>query len=781
MEVLSSYEDLARLTIVESPGVVEYTFSSGEITATADQPKIYVESARELAVQLDDLFLASGTTDQQVGDIAKSYLADAVPPEIQAELRQWNGAGSYSTLVVETVDSPWLADLPWELIPSALDGGLLVVRMAPTEDPPSPGLDAMTILLAGWSVLAGTAEPLPGIRRELEQMPKQLLNPDVRIAPVQAPTVEELASKAADVTPDVVHLVTANGFGPDPDKPVPKTPNAEATTYLLLDPEPGEGRGAKQQATRIEKMSDDELIAVLNDIPSLRLCVVNTQPSPPAASSPFFRKLITETGVPVLGWSGIIGDAIAADFSLFLYSRIVEGFSLPEAVRAFTRQFSEAQWVSGAIPVIWLPSDEWLDGSMMEPSEVEQSVDSAPPPATRLDLPTGPSTSPMPPVLTSEVSTSGTGGALVTIDFAPQESLFPSLLINGQDALKALSLIATEPCKVRLEIVCDAGGKSSVYRGVRSLLPGPNTIDIRGVGFPVLYELMESNEPRIVNFQIAVSIGPELLAQETRSVRWRARREWLDSDDSHPYLPSFVLPMSKAVAGLIHDAESVLTQIGGPQESSQNAARTIIDIAESADRHVKAIYQAMRARGLKYITPPGAPVFVLDPSEDPDAEPIAPDPDAPAAASLAQVRVQSGQLVRFPGDIVERGHATCHDLALLLAAAIEYINMRPVIVVLPGHTLVGFWVDNLAHEQFWRDRSAGGSTGFGSRWSLTSAELVQQVEAGAITMVETTMVTNPVARWTQAKKRGAKHLQQEVRAAVDVRRSRESIQPLSYD
>lgn len=786
MEVLSSYGWLAELTITETVDNIEYHFESGDVSHRALQPKDFLETAQALAARLDSLFFSASTTDDQVQAVADDFLSNAAPPEIVQQVKQWNGAGQDSVLVVEAVRSPWLADLPWELISSAIGGGLLVVRRTGLDGGPGPGLDAMTMLMAGWNVLP-TGQGLPGVKRELEQTPKQLVGDRVKVAPIQAPSLEQLVDKVAEVQPDVIHLVTANGYGVDPQEAssVEDWVDPASPSYLWLNPLLSDKRTYEQGTATPERLSGAELVDALADSKCLRLCVVNTMPNPPVAITPLLRTLITGLGVAVVGWIGAIEDSIGADFSVFLYSRLIEGATLPEAVRSFARQFADTQWVSGAIPVIWVPSTDWVDQPVMAAggegallatappeAEAEDEAEPAADPAPAVDGGSATGTPAEPPIAPATAE----GQPVVTIDFAPQESLFPSLLINGQDALKTLTLTASQECDVLLEIICDAGGRSSEYRRSRSLLAGPNTIDLRNVGFPVLYELMTSNEPRIVNFQVAVSIEDVLVAQITRSVRWRARREWLDSEESHPYLPSFVLPMSRSVADLIHDAEAVLTQIGGPQESFSGYKRDANERSASADRHMKAIYQAMRAWNLKYITPPGAPVFVLDPSEDPDAD----VPESGAIAALAQARIQSGQLVRFPDDIVERRHATCHDLSLMFAAAIEYVNLRPVITVLPGHTLAGFWTQDSFHTDFWLSRSLEGVSGFGSRWRMTGQELADLVEAEKVTMVETTMVTNPVATWEQAKRRGRKHIQQEVRAVIDVRRSRESIQPLSY-
>ncbi len=43
---------------------------------------------------------------------------------------------------------------------------------------------------------------------------------------------------------------------------------------------------------------------------------------------------------------------------------------------------------------------------------------------------------------------------------------------------------------------------------------------------------------------------------------------------------------------------------------------------------------------------------------------------------------------------------TCVDLALLLAACLEYIDIYPVVVLLSGHAFVGYWRNDEDHDRF---------------------------------------------------------------------------------
>jgi len=431
--------------------------------------------------------------------------------------------------------------------------------------------------------------------------------------------------------------------------------------------------------------------------------------------------------------AGAIQDAIAFDFALYWYQRLLEGNRLQEAMRSFTRQYSSRQWVLGAMPVVWLPSDEWLEKSVLQPAAI---------PDTGIQ-----------PIAKSEKRQVELLKAVtpVSIYFEPQPSLFPSLLINSQPAVKMLTLDSDAELNARIEIVCDAGGRTSAFRATRPLKTGFNSIDMRDIEFPVLYDLIESDERRIVNFEVSVWVEDVLVSQETRSVQWRARREWLSSPEALPYVPSFVVPMSQAVADLVRDAERILSQIGHPRDRFSGYFKNQAERADNTDLQMKAIFQALRDRELKYITPPGSPVYVPNPTtlelEDEETRHVTEDSSSPAGIS--------GQLVRLPDDIVRRGHGTCHDLALFLAAAAEYVNLRPLLVLLPGHTFFGLWLDQHAHDSFWRTAKSGHRvfrSTIGDRWMILQSELQELVEKDSVRLLEATYVTNRYATYEQARR-----------------------------
>lgn len=78
---------------------------------------------------------------------------------------------------------------------------------------------------------------------------------------------------------------------------------------------------------------------------------------------------------------------------------------------------------------------------------------------------------------------------------------------------------------------------------------------------------------------------------------------------------------------------------------------------------VKAIYEALSQAGIRYVT------SVLDFSDE---------------------QGPSTQYVRLPRQVLDQKQANCLDAVLLFASLLEAITLRPAIVLVPGHALLGW-------------------------------------------------------------------------------------------
>ena len=787
MVLLSEYETTGFLTVepaADSYKHVSFRFEAG-VEVDSEWPLAQLAGADSLTGQIEPTLFQPRKADARLREVAGHFVSWALPPLIRTTLIDWVSANPEveSTLVLEVRELDWVADLPWELLPAGLDLDLFVVRRAPESadlEAKQPGLDEARLLVAGWPELESGAR-LEGVMRQVGQIAARFRGELLEVDGVLSASVADLFDKVQAYQPHILHLAVANGF----EQFQPFGEEAEIVQLVL---------GPSGYQDIHAKIGGRKLVGDLSEVDSLAICVLNTSPNPVVPRSFLYRLLCTGLGTAVVGWGGAVQDTVAADFALYWYQRILEGATVVEAMRSFASQYTDRQWVLGAIPTVWVPSQEWLETPLLGAPAAEappEVVDEERAPLEAL----GPSkTSPEPATEGKRPRRLPLGGekpappdreALeIEIGFSPQPSLFPSLLINRQPAIRELTLDASRDATCRLEIVCDAGGQTSAFREVRPLRKGRNAIDVSATEFPALYGLIDSDERRIVTFEVSVSVDGELLDQETRSVPWRARREWLDSREAWPYVPAFVLPMSQAVGEIVSEAERVLAQIGNPRDRFSGYSRGKAHRAERARNQMKAIFHALRDRGLKYITPPGSPVYVLDPAVvetdgDPrKKEPAAAEKDETEAPELPTVARVSGQLVRLPDDVLRRGHATCHDLALLLASAAEYVSLRPLVVLLPGHTFFGLWLDDEAQSEFWKENQGAGRE-VGERWTISQRALEEQVnDKKTVLLLESTLVTNAYATFERAETEGRRLLQRKLDAAIDVRASRREVQSL---
>ena len=138
--------------------------------------------------------------------------------------------------------------------------------------------------------------------------------------------------------------------------------------------------------------------------------------------------------------------------------------------------------------------------------------------------------------------------------------------------------------------------------------------------------------------------------------------EWTGLTSLPEILCAFVTPNAGQIDTLLHEASTLLAArsdssgLNGYQSKSPERVYQIVG----------SIYDALRARGIRYSNPP---------------------------ASFEQ----TGQRVRFIDRILESGFATCLDISLLFASLMEQAGLHPLILLEEGHCYVGCW---LTEESF---------------------------------------------------------------------------------
>jgi len=244
--------------------------------------------------------------------------------------------------------------------------------------------------------------------------------------------------------------------------------------------------------------------------------------------------------------------------------------------------------------------------------------------------------------------------------------------------------------------------------------------------------------------------------------------EWVDTNESRIWLPSFVLPRDPAVARVIDRAQRYLMAISddpsagfsGYQAIDSDQPTNAPDLrCEGVDAQVRAIWSALLYElPLNYINPP--PVFS-----------------------------DYSQRLRTPSDVVDGGRGTCIDLALLLASCLEYVEIYPVLFLLKDHAFPGYWRDEGYYDSFLaalvgpevQDAEPGRPTP-GSRavqqysWYLEQAhfrEVLGEIHSGRLVPLETVSLTEHVG-FSKAIEQGQANLtsKRQFQAMLDVMSAR---------
>jgi len=212
--------------------------------------------------------------------------------------------------------------------------------------------------------------------------------------------------------------------------------------------------------------------------------------------------------------------------------------------------------------------------------------------------------------------------------------------------------------------------------------------------------------------------------------------EWVDDDYGRPWLPSFVLPRDPAIRQVIDAAQRYLVALEDDAGAGFDGYQSVemsdgdpAEVCESVDLQVRAIWSALMLDfPLAYINPP--PTFT-----------------------------DKSQRIRTPSDTMAGRRGTCIDLAVLLAACLEYVDIHPAIVLLSGHAFPAYWRHSDYLERFMsgqdvrlpaRDEKldpdyVSALLGQGGRWSLGKGhykEIVQAIEDGKLVPLETVLLTN---------------------------------------
>ncbi|TFD91239.1 DUF3320 domain-containing protein [Cryobacterium serini] len=242
---------------------------------------------------------------------------------------------------------------------------------------------------------------------------------------------------------------------------------------------------------------------------------------------------------------------------------------------------------------------------------------------------------------------------------------------------------------------------------------------------------VEEQRPGLIRATLRDHAGT-VLAEASVDVQILAQNQWVATPVNLglELLAAYVQPNAAMIAPLLREASDLLQERTGDSALSGYQLET----AERIDETVAAIWDAMRARDIRYAEPP---------------------------ASWGN----SGQKVRTPEEVLVGRLGTCLDTTVTLAAALEQVGLNSTLWLLQGHIFIGYWrIDS----------------SLGAIAVTDVADVVNLVDLGAIGLLETTALTGGTDSKTFAEARRIPHTVHlaagldKFLGVTDIRQARES-------
>jgi hypothetical protein len=275
---------------------------------------------------------------------------------------------------------------------------------------------------------------------------------------------------------------------------------------------------------------------------------------------------------------------------------------------------------------------------------------------------------------------------------APGTSLNYSLLHNDRTPFKTFFI--EKPLSGRLpplqvEVALEVGDELCRCRFSEELPETAASIELAPrIRLPLVAGLLRHcTESLRTNLYVRVSCGDRLLRESSERVTVLPADEWRDDGEDHRWLPSFVLPRDPAVLKVIDAAQrylrTLLDDCAAGFDGYQRLDGDDGNAADVVDPQVQAVWAALQHDlPMNYINPP------------------------PSYTSQSQ-------RLRSPSEVFRGRAATCIDLALLFASCLEFVGIYPVVFLVTGHALPGYWRSDKAWWRMKQFRFADGQVGQG--------------------------------------------------------------------
>jgi hypothetical protein len=357
----------------------------------------------------------------------------------------------------------------------------------------------------------------------------------------------------------------------------------------------------------------------------------------------------------------------------------------------------------------------------------------------------------------------------IHVDLKVDPQINYSLLHNNRELLNTLTLtkLVDEPLRnITVKVELCVGAQNYPYRYTHLLLKDVQLALASMVKIPLTADLPRSLRERVQStVYVKVTCDGETAFEDTKRVTLIPVDEWLDDTEKNPWLPSFVLPRDPAILKIINSSRRYLIGIMDDPAAGFDGYQ---EAGPEVEKQVQAIWTALvNEYRIQYINPP------------------------PAYSTQTQ-------RLRTPSDVLESNTGTCIDLALLLAACLEYVGIYPVIVLLVDHAFVGYWRTEGAHDNFVAVKTIPPTIpGVGSPaareaalpyvdeygWRLTKlnyVEVMAYVTSGHLVMLEATYLT-AAKNFAESKEQGRANLRSraEFDSLLDIQVARTAVPPIT--
>ncbi|BCN39866.1 hypothetical protein ALDI51_31850 [Alicycliphilus denitrificans] len=258
----------------------------------------------------------------------------------------------------------------------------------------------------------------------------------------------------------------------------------------------------------------------------------------------------------------------------------------------------------------------------------------------------------------------------VRVSVTPYPELNYAVLHNGRPLFEQFVLECDAPgpdVEVDVDVSVHMGLETARYQ--RRVCVSSQRIALTDdIHVPLTAALIRGTQEAISSSVIVeVEQGGRTLYRNSHRLRLLPVDQWRDNLRDGRWLPSFVQPRDPAVPRVLERAQRYMRVLRDDPTSGfdgyQLATATDEASLRGVDRQVESIWAALlHDWQLGYVNPPPSYSNALD-----------------------------SQRLRLPSTVWEHRSGTCIDLALLFAACLEYIDIHPVIFLLKGHALPGWW------------------------------------------------------------------------------------------